>query len=68
MVSCKARQEFAGTARTSTARLQNLWQSVTTPIWLATATTARLGYTGLWMDWQQNVLYNTAHAQQQLDM
>ena len=25
------------------------------PIWLSTATTARLGAVWLWMDWQQNV-------------
>src|SRR3989338_7989094 len=55
MVSCKARQEFAGTTRASPARLQNIWQSVIATIWLTTATTARLGAVGLWMDWQQNV-------------
>ena len=53
MVSCKARQEFSSTIRASPARPQNVWQSVIAPIWSATATTARLGAVGFWMDWQQ---------------
>ena len=40
--------------RAPTVRLQSICQSVTAPIWLATAPTVRLGEVGLWMDWQQN--------------
>lgn len=41
--------------RAPTERPQSICQSVTAPIWLATAPTVRLGEVGLWMDWQQNV-------------
>jgi len=41
--------------RAPTVRPQSICQSVTAPIWLATAPTARLwGGAGLWKDWQQN--------------
>ena len=40
--------------RAPTVRPQSICQSVTAPIWLATAPTARLGGSRGWKDWQQN--------------
>lgn len=52
--------------RAPTVRPQSICQSLTVPIWLATATTVRLGKVGFWMGGRQNARMSTKQVSSNL--